>query len=188
MIAAIRIDLHDEVPANYRWTDDELKRHIEHAVTELSEAIPLEQKASLPTTNGSRDIDISTLTDRVAVFKVEFPLDCWPRCFQRFSIWQVTLTMDDQGDGSNCNIWWGKRHTTDPWTPPSKFDDVIAIGAEGYALLEWAAFATDRVSVGGIETPTKFRTEGELKLKHFRSELKRLGRRGRLRTGTLYRP
>ncbi len=52
----VRRDLHDEDAANYRWTDDELDRHIARGLKEFSEAIPLEQKATLATTASSREI------------------------------------------------------------------------------------------------------------------------------------
>ena len=58
---AVRRDLHDEDPENYRWTDDELNRHIAHAVKDFSEHLPDEQKATKTTTSGSREIDISTI-------------------------------------------------------------------------------------------------------------------------------
>ena len=36
----VRRDLHDEDSDNYRWTDDELNRHIAHTVKEFSEYMP----------------------------------------------------------------------------------------------------------------------------------------------------
>ena len=65
MRTIVRRDLHDEDDTNYRWTNDELDRHIAHAVKDFSKAIPYEQKATKATTSGSRDLDISTLTDRI---------------------------------------------------------------------------------------------------------------------------
>jgi hypothetical protein len=56
MRAIVRRDLHDEDAANYRWTNDELDRHIAHAVKDFSEAIPYEQKTTIATTAGSREI------------------------------------------------------------------------------------------------------------------------------------
>ena len=49
MRTIVRRDLHDEDASNYRWTDDELDRHIAHAVKDFSEALPLEQKATKAT-------------------------------------------------------------------------------------------------------------------------------------------
>ena len=79
MRTIVRRDLHDEDAGNYRWTNDELDRHIAHTVKDFAEAIPYEQKAVKATTSGSREIDISTITNRIMVEAVEYPVDKFPR-------------------------------------------------------------------------------------------------------------
>ena len=192
MRAIVRRDLHDEDANNYRWTDDELDRHIAHAVKDLSEAIPYEQKATKATTSGSREIDISTITDRVSVEAVEYPVDTFPKRYQRFSLWADILTLlgDEVPDGSNAYIYYGKLHTLDASTSTilAVYEDLIAAGAGGYAAVEWAIYAVNRVNVGGIPTPEEFLRWGREKLTYFRQELKRVGRRNRVRIRSLYRP
>lgn len=192
MRTIVRRDLHDEDSENYRWSDDELDRHIAHAVKDFSDATPYEQKATIPTTEGSREIDISSLSDRIMVEAVEYPINQFPKSYQRYAIWENTLTLlgDEVPDGSNCHIYYGKLHTLDAETStiPSRFEDLIAIGAAGYALVEWAAFAINQVNLGSTETPALFSTQGQQKLSHFRRELKRLGRKGRVRQNRLYAP
>ena len=192
MRTMVRRDLHDEDVENYRWSDDELDRHIAHAVSDFSEAVPYEQKAIVPTTEGSREIDIASLSDRIMVEAVEYPLNSFPKIFQRFAIWENTLTLlgDDVPDGSDCCIYYGKLHTMDANTStiPPRLEDLIAIGAAGYAQVEWAAFAINQVNLGGTETPSIFSEQGQQKLSHFRRELKRLGRRSRVRQNRLYTP
>ena len=192
MRTIVRRDLHDEDANNYRWTDDELDRHIAHAVKDLSEAISYEQKATKATTSGSREIDISTITDRITVEAVEYPVDKFPKRYQRFSLWSNTLTLlgDEVPDGSNAYIYYGKLHTLDASTStiPTVYEDLIAAGAGGYAAVEWAIYAVNRVNVGGIPTPEEFLRWGREKLDYFRQELKRLGRRNRVRIRSLYRP
>ena len=192
MRTIVRRDLKDEDSNNYRWTDDELDRHIAHAVKEFSEAIPLEQRATKATTSDSRELDISNLSDRVVVAAVEYPVDKFPKRYQRFSLWGDTLTVlgAEIPDGSNAYIYYGKLHTLDASssTIPQQFEDLIAVGAEGYAAVEWAAYATNRVNVGGSVTPEEFLHWGRDKLRYFRDELRRLGRRNRVRISHLYRP
>ena len=192
MRTLVRRDLHDEDPQGYRWSDDELERHIAHAVRDFSQAIPCQQSATVPTTEGSREIDISTLSDRVVVEAVEYPVGSFPRDYQRFAIWENTLTLlgDQVPDGSDCCVYYGKLHTLDESTStiPPRFEDVIPIGAAGYALVEWAAFAINQVNLGGTDTPSLFSTEGQRRLSQFRRELKKLGRRGRVRQTRLYTP
>ncbi len=191
MRAIVRRDLHDEDAGNYRWTNDELDRHIAHAVKDFSEAIPYEQKAVKATTSGSRELDIATITDRIMVEAVEYPADEFPKRYQRFTLWADTLTLlgDEVPDGSNAYIYYGKLHTLgESSTIPAIYEDLIAAGAGGYAAVEWAVYAINRVNVGGTPTPGGFLAWGREKLNHFKTELKRLGRRNRVRTRSLYKP
>lgn len=192
MRETVRRDLHDEDSNNYRWTDDEINRHITRAVRELSESIPYEQKATKATTSGSRELDISNVTGRVMVEAVEYPVDRFPKRYQPFSLWGDTLTIlgDEVPDGSDACIYYGKLHTldADSSTVPAQHEDLMAAGACGYAAIEWAVYAVNRVNVGGTVTPKELLDWGNQKLRYFRQELRRLGRRNRVRVSTLYRP
>ena len=192
MRTIVRRDLHDEDASNYRWTNDELDRHIAHAVKSFSEPLPYEQKATKATTSGSREMDIASLTGRVAVEAVEYPVGNFPKRYQRFSLWGDVLTLlgEEIPDGSNAYIYYGKIHTLDASssTIPVSYEDLVAVGAGGYAAVEWAAYAINRVNVGGDIAPREFLTWGNEKLKYFRQELKRLGRRNRVRVCSLYKP
>jgi len=192
MRAIVRRDLRDEDEANYRWTNDELDRHITHAVRELSEAIPNEQKATKATTLDSRDIDTSSLSDRIMIQAVEYPVDNFPKRFQRFILWGDTITLlgEEVPDGSNAYIYYGKLHTigAENSTIPSYLEDLVVAGAGGYAAVEWAVYAINRVNVGGTMTPREFLAWGNEKLRFFKDELKRLGRRNRVRVRTMYKP
>jgi len=192
MRAIVRRDLHDEDAGNYRWTDDELDRHIARAVKELSEHLPCEQKATKATTSGSRELDIATLADRVAVMAVEYPADQFPRRYQRFSLWGDTLTIlgEEMPDGSDAYVYYGKLHTLDAsgCTILAQHEDLVTSGAAGHAAVEWAIFAVNRVNVGGGITPREFLGWGRERLNFFRQELRRRGRRNRVRLNRLYRP
>jgi len=192
MRAIVRRDLHDEDTDNYRWTNDELDRHIAHAVKDFSEAIPYEQKAVIATTSGSREIDISALADRIVIEAVEYPVAQFPKKYRRYSLWADTLTLlgDEIPDGSDAHIYYGKLHTIDAEgsSIPTKHEDLVATGAGGYAAVEWAVYAINRVNVGGLMTPKEFLTWGKEKLRYFKAELKRLGRRNRVRVRSLYEP
>ncbi len=192
MRTIVRRDLHDEDANNYRWSNDELDRHIAHAVKEFAEAIPVEQKATKATSSGSRELDVSSLSDRIAIEAAEYPVDKFPKSYQRFAVWGDTLTLlgSEVPDGSNAYIYYGKLHTLDASTStiPQRFEDIITAGAGGYAAVEWAAYAINRVNVGGTMTPGDFLTWGRERLRFFRSELRRLGRRNRVRVRSLYQP
>lgn len=165
MLTLVRRDLHDEDPNNYQWSDDELTRHINRSVKELSERVPLLAKATLPTTSGLRQVDISSLTNRVMVQAVEYPVDESPPRYQRFSIWGDTLTIvsGDEPNGANCYIYYGVIHTLDAngSTIPTEYEDLVATGACGYAAIGWAAFAINRVNVGGGNDPQRIPNLGQ---------------------------
>jgi hypothetical protein len=190
MRAIVRRDLHDEDDSNYRWSDDELDRHIAHAVRDFSEALPLEHRVARPTISGSREIDISTITERVMVQTVEYPIDRFPPVYQRFALWadMITLLGAEVPDGSDAYIYYGKLHTlgAETSTIPSQHEDLISAGACGYAAVEWALYAINRVNVGGTSTPEELRKWGREKLGYFRKELRRLGRKNRVRIRSLY--
>lgn len=192
MRAIVRRDLHDGDSNNYRWTDDELDRHVAHAVKEFSERIPYEQKATKATISGSRELDIVSITGRIMVEAVEYPVDKFPKRYQPFSLWGDILTIlgDEVPDGSNAYTYYGKLHTLDAngSTIPALYEDLIAGGACGYAAVEWAVYAVNRVNAGGTVTPKEFLDWGNQKLRDFRQELRRLGRRNRVRVSTLYQP
>jgi hypothetical protein len=192
MKTLVRRDLHDEDSENYRWTDDEIERHIARAVKEFSGAVPREQKTAKATTAGSREIDISTITDRVSVDAVEYPVDNYPPTYQRFSLWGDTLKLlgDEVPDGSDANIYYGKLHTLDvsSSTVPAIYEDLVAAGACGYAAVEWAIYAVNRVNTGGITTSGDFLNWGKEKLSYFKRELNKAGNKNRIRVTSLYKP
>lgn len=191
MIALVRQDLHDEDNQNYRWTDPVLARHIGHAVDDFSEALPRQTGAALATTNGSREVSLASLNGLVMVEAVEYPVGRYPPCYQRFSLWGSTLTLlgQDVPDGANCNIYYGQLHSMGAAsTIPEMHNHLISVGACGYAAVEWAVYAINRVNAGGTGAAGELADWGKEKLGLFRAELKRLGRRHKVRIKQLYTP
>ena len=191
----VRTDLHDEDPQNYRWTDAELDRHIDRAVNELSLAVPLEAKTTLTTAAGSRDISIASLSDRVAVEAVEYPAGKYPPVYVRFSIWMDTLTMTmlidgAPGAGENVDVHYARPHTLDTAgsTVPPPLEELVSTGAAGYAALEWASFATNRVNVGGEGVWRQYLAWGQDRISAFLRGLAERGRRNSVRARSLYTP
>lgn len=140
MRALVRTDLKDVTPGSYRWLDTDIDRAIQRAVQEFSRHLPDPQKSTIATVAASADIDISTLTSRVSVDKVEFPVGETPKLFAKFKVYQDTLTLEDtEGDGTNCYIYWGKLHTLAATsTIQAQHEYLIALGACAYALESYA--------------------------------------------------
>jgi len=190
MRTLVRRDLKDEDNSNYRWQDNEIDRAIQRAVAELSRYVPREMKSVVATTVGSREVDIASLIDRVSVDRVEFPVGETPRRFQRFVVYSdtVTLTGDAEGDGGNCYIYWGRVHTIDGSTStvPSHLEDVLALGAAAYAVLAQAQYRSDVAGIGGDRADSDYQSWGAAMLKEFKAQLRRFGRRRKLKIGALY--
>lgn len=191
--ARLRTDLHDEDSQNYRWTDGELDRHVQHAVREFSLALPLEAQTTLTTTAGSRELSVASLSDLVAIEAAEYPVGEYPASYVRFSVWLGTLTLLVDGvpsGGEDVKVFYTKLHTIDSMssTVPARFEDVIAAGAAGYAAVEWSSFATNRVNAGGQDVWREYLTWGRERLADFQRALARHGRRNAVRARRLYTP
>ena len=193
MRTRVRRDLRDTDSSDERWSDDELNRHIERAVRELSLAAPVEAVASLATTAGSRDLSIAALADRVSIDAVEYPVGQYPPEHAAFSSWGDTLTLAVDrapGAGEPVTVYYSKLHTLtdDASTLPTALGDVVATGAGGYAALEWASFATNRVNAGGADTWRHYHIWAQERLAAFARALARHGRERRVRSRQLHPP
>jgi len=190
MIAVVRAELKDET--GELWDDSELTRHIGRAVNELSMAIPLAAAATVATTAGSREIDVSGLSGRVMIEAVEYPAGAYPGNYVRFSLWGESLTLvgEDVPDGSDCRIYYGRLHSIDAAgsTVPERYHELIACGASGYAATAWSVYAINRVNVGTASVPGDYLAWGRERLRFFYRELGRLGRKNRVRCSRLYSP
>jgi len=189
--AAVRKDLHDEDSAAYVWTDAVLDRHIGRAVTDYSVADPLEVKSTLTTTAGSRDLSVTALVPRVDIEGVEWPVGAFPPMRVGFSLWADTLTMDVVAAPSsvqNAYVYWLKQHTLDSGTStiPAADDDLIALGAAGYAALDRAVYAVNKINTGGGDVWGRYKAFGDGALGQFRAELKRRGRGNAVRQRRMF--
>ena len=93
MRSRLRIDLHDEDSANYRWTDNQLDRHMGRAVRELSAAQPRPDVATIRTGSDGRMVSLASLPDLVRVEAVEYPVDESPPSYVDFGLRGPDLTL-----------------------------------------------------------------------------------------------
>ena len=189
--AAMRKDLKDE--DSIRWTDDELDRHIQHAVLDISQAVPLEGKdeALVITTPASREIDISGVAGLIYVEAVEYPTGEYPKRYRDHKVWANSLellvdTMPTADDP--VFLYYGKVHTVDDAASslPGYLEDLCAVGAGAYAALEWASYAINQVNVGGETTPREYLEWSQRRMDYYHKELTRYGRQSRLKVRQLY--
>ena len=191
--ARLRVELHDEDTANYRWTDAVLNRHIDRAVRELSQVWPRERLTTLQTAAGSRDLGVLSLADLVRVEAVEWPAGQFPPAYVQWSLYQTTLTLltDAPPAGvEDVSVFWGSLHLVDASqsTLPTVAEDAVVTGASGYAALEWANFAINRANLAGSGAVDDYRAYGNAQLRRFQELLGDFGRRARVRVSGLFRP
>lgn len=188
----LRRDLHDEDPANQRWTDAELDRHLLRAVQEVSLAAPREAKATLMAPGGTRTLSVAALGDRVAIEAVEYPTGRYPVSYVAYSLWDQELTLlteDVPAAGAQVTVYYGRLHAVDATssTLPPTLEEAVLMGAAAYAALEWANFAINRVNVGGSETWRAYLAWGQERLAAYHKALARLARKNVVRVRRLYR-
>ncbi len=191
MRTRVRRDLRDEDSTQYRWTADEIDRHIERALQEVSLAAPVEASTTLTTSAGSRELSIAGLTERVSVETAEYPVGKYPPSLAPFTTWAETLTLLVDGApvaGEQVLVRYAKLHTLDAsgTTLPDALHDLVATGAAAYAAIEWASYASNRVNVGGTETWRNYHTWAQERLAAFAKALAKHGRERRLRSHRLY--
>ncbi len=181
MRARVREDLQDTDAANYRWTNDEVDGAIERVVREFSLAYPLQQQDDIATEDGTAILDISSLTQRLKVYSVEFPMGQHPPYLQRFTQWMDELYMEDVGNGDDARVKWGKQHTLDgdpaSSTIPEEFEEIIVLGATGYLATSASVYTVDRATIAGRHATINFGKWGQQRLDRYESKLKAISSR-----------
>jgi len=174
MRARVREDLQDTDAANYRWTDDEVDGAIERVVREFSLAYPLQQQDDIATTEGSRELDISSLTKLLKVYSVEFPIGEHPPYYQKFTQYMAALYLEEEGDGDDARIRWGKQHTLDvaSSTIPEHLEEIIVLGATGYLATSASVYTVDRATIAGRHATINFLKWGKERLDRYEKKLK----------------
>jgi len=188
MRARVREDLQDTDSENYRWTDDEVDGAITRVVIDYSLRAPIEQQDDIATTDGDTELDISSLTGRLGIESVEFPIGYKPKYFQRTEYWAGHLYMQDEGDGEDARVRWLKKHTlaVGSTTIPAEHEEIIALGATGYLAMSASAYTVDRASIAGSHATINFKAWGKERLDRYDRKLKAISRSSRVIQRTFY--
>jgi hypothetical protein len=189
MRARVRRDLQDEGSPT-RFSDDELDRAINRAVTEFSKYLPYAQTSTITTVDDRDEIGISDLTDLIAVYRVEFPIGNMPRTYERFEVYgEIVRLLESVGDGEDCCVYWGSVHTLDESssTIPVHLEDLVALGASGYAIMSISQAKIDVNNPGGSRVDYNYQQWGVNRLNEFQKGLNKLRSNvNKLRTSQLY--
>ena len=100
----------------------------------------------------------------------------------------TSVVVNAPSAADNVNFYWTRLHTLDGSTStiPSRFDELIAEGAAGYAALDWTSFATNRLNTAGDDVWGRYKAFADERLRQFRADLSRLGRNNTVRQRRLY--
>src|SRR3990172_4843493 len=143
------------------WTTAELDQHIQDALRDLSHRIPRERTTTITTTADSRDVSLTTLTERVRIVAVEYKTGNDPKTFVDFSEWADVLRLlgDAVPDGANCIIYWQSLHSINGTkTLPEDYDDALVHAAAARACDQQAADTSNAVTTGGPAAVADWRT------------------------------
>ncbi len=187
----VRKDLRDTDSGDYRWSDAQLDRHIEHALNDFSIAIPQEKSATMATTNGSREVSVASLTGLIELEAIEYPVGEYPPRYVQHSRWAdtVLLHVDELPTGGDARFAYTAKHVLDGSgsTIPVALEDVVATGAAGYAAVELSTYSTNRINLGP-DVVAQFAASGRAKLEAFHHLLRHHARTNRVRSTRLYAP
>lgn len=186
----VRKDLHDTDAL--RWSDEQLDRHIEHALGDVNLAIPRELTATIATTPGSRDVSLAALTALIEVEAAEYPVGEFVPAYVRFSRWADTLSLhlENEPEGEDVKLYYTARHTLDGSgsTLPAFLEDLVAMGAGAQAALGLTSFSIDQLNTGGPAVAEQYAAHARARQTAFRQLLMTHGRKNRVRGRRLYVP
>ena len=141
--ATVRQLLRDEIQASTDtdFARDELDIHINKVRVEISQRRPYEVKETVVST-GSKELDISSITDLLEVEKAEYPTGRDPPDYRDVSVFGTTLRLNIDTtpiSGQNVYLYCHKVHslTESSSTLSLDLEKVLVDGVVAYAALAW---------------------------------------------------
>ena len=162
------------------WKDDELDLYIADCLAEISERVPYKVKETLTTTAGSRELDISTIEDLLAIEKLEYKTGSDPRDFRNYNwIDSDTIEIDttlNPGAAENVYLYCHKLHqlTESSSTLKPQLERILVLGVAGRAAIAKARSHINKVNIGGGRTPSDMHAWGVNQLALYRADLRRI--------------
>lgn len=179
----IRELLRDELGASgeagLEFKTSEVKRHIRQILSRISQDHPYKSKESLTTTENSRQLDISDITNRIRIIEIEYPADLTPRNLYNFD-WIDEDTIEVRtdrlfGDAETIYVYCEKAHTLeeDSSTLSYQLEELLIKGAAGSLAVAVGREMIDQVNTGGGASPQQMIAWGQMMLTAFEQGLVR---------------
>jgi len=134
--------LRDEYTGNdYEFADDELDLHINECLVEISERRPYEVRETV-VSDGTKEVDISSITDLLDVEKAEYPTGNDPPDYRDVSVFGTTLRIKintTPTSGEDVYLYCHKVHQLTEATSTLKPDSekVLVEGVVAKAAQAW---------------------------------------------------
>jgi len=182
----VRLNLGDDASAI--WSDAQLDRAIAGALDELGRVLPRERTAAV-TLSATKTYALTTESpDPTRVVAVEWPTGEDPISLASYSIFAGVLTLlEDGAESDGVTLYIEQEHTLDgsSTTLSEQQEEVLVMGAMGYALRQQAVKAINVLTTGGANVDRDYRSLANDLLREFREALRLL--RG-VRRSKLYAP
>lgn len=180
--ATVRQFLKDEFKSGIDlvWEDDELDLHIDDCLAEISEVSPYVVKETLTTTEGSRELDISSIEDLLEIDKLEYTTGNYPRSYRNHErIDADTIEIDTTltpGDSEDVYLYCNKLHQLDESssTLTPQIERLVVLGVTAKAAIAKAQSHITKVNVGGTRTPVDMQAWGINQLALYRAGLRKI--------------
>lgn len=195
--ARIRQDLSDSgIPPLLATAD--LDRHVDHAARDISLVAPIDLLLPLTATAGSRVLDLTAAQSTNTILRyvaVEWPVGRYPQEYVQFNVFGATLTLLVEAVPSSAdpvNLYarvamvCGSNAAAS--TIPPQYDDIVSLGAAGYAAQELATRLMNAITVGGPVVWEHYLTLSTQLLADFALALRGLAARHQLFSRRLYTP
>lgn len=153
LIARVRQFLRDELvdaDTATEFEEDELKLHIGHIVTEVSQRSPYEVRETV-VSDGTQEISIASISDLIGdkVIRVEYPVGNDPPSYLEFTKFGSTLTLTGTTptSGENIYLYCHKLHsvTETSMSLSADLERVVIEGAVANAAQAWLNKMRDTV-------------------------------------------
>jgi len=155
LVSDLRTDLGDVGTTERIWSQDELERSINRAISDLSRYLPDEATTDITLTalliKDKVSLDISTLAGLIRVRRIEYPTGQVPQSFCQYDIFGDYLYIVGMGEGSGqeslsigqkLRIYYDTYHTiptpTAAGSIPPFLEDTVLQAAAAYSLFQRA--------------------------------------------------
>ncbi len=149
------------------WGTAEISSQMEMDIRFISDYTPQLAKSTVAFAGTARELNISTLTDRLDIEAVEFPIDEHPRRYVNFSVRGSSVILDNYSPSVSSSdtayIWYSAPHSVSGTATNTLLkwqEDILVDLVVAHLLQNVALDRREEVSVGQGDVDTKYLNDG----------------------------